>query len=448
MAEFFRMPAATPTMEVGRLSRWVCAEGAQLSFGTVIAEVETDKNVAEIEVFDDGVLLKILVEADKDVPVGTPIAIVGSAGEDISALLASASSTATASTAPTTPTTTHAPPPTPQVSTETSSTSVGMAGPAARVKAEEAGVALQSVKGSGPHGRVMSGDIAKPTANSKTSENAGVVSYAWQNKTVHGSIMEMPVQFTPAGNYPKRRTTASVTTATSSTDSSANTKQDKTISNSMMRKTIANRLKQSYLDAPTFFLNAKFNCDNLVACRTQLKEAGNSVSYNDLVIKAVAKALEAVPGVNASWTEDAIIQHGRVDVGMAVALPEGLITPVIRNANTKGLVALSAETKSLVQKAKDRKLQTEEYTNSTFTISNLGMMQIEHFTAIINPPNAAILAIGSMQEEAVVVNGQLSVGWRMKVTMTCDHRVIDGALGAEFLQALRKFIEFPALLAG
>ena len=215
-----------------------------------------------------------------------------------------------------------------------------------------------------------------------------------------------------------------------------------------MRKTIANRLKQSYLDAPTFFLNAKFNCDNLVACRTQLKEAGNSVSYNDLVIKAVAKALEAVPGVNASWTEDSIIQHGRVDVGMAVALPEGLITPVIRNANTKGLVALSAETKSLVQKAKDRKLQTEEYTNSTFTISNLGMMQIEHFTAIINPPNAAILAIGSMQEEAVVVNGQLSVGWRMKVTMTCDHRVIDGALGAEFLQALRKFIEFPALLAG
>jgi pyruvate dehydrogenase E2 component (dihydrolipoamide acetyltransferase) len=215
----------------------------------------------------------------------------------------------------------------------------------------------------------------------------------------------------------------------------------------MMRKVIASRLKASYLDAPTFFLNAKLNCDNLVAFRTQMKAAGAAVSYNDLVIKAVAKALKDVPAVNASWTEEAIVQHGRVDVGMAVALPDGLITPVIRNADQKSLANLGAETKTLVQKAKDRKLSAEEYSDSTFTISNLGMMQIEHFTAIINPPNAAILAVGSMQQEPVVENGALGIGWRMKVTLTCDHRVIDGALGAEFLQAVRRYIEFPALLA-
>ena len=178
-----------------------------------------------------------------------------------------------------------------------------------------------------------------------------------------------------------------------------------------------------------------------------MKAAGQKVSYNDLVIKAAAKALKDVPGVNASWTDEAIIQHGRVDIGMAVALPDGLITPVVRNADQQSLASLAVQTRELAGRAKDRKLSAEEYSNSTFTISNLGMMQIEHFTAIINPPNAAILAVGSMQQEPVVVDGALTVGWRMKVTMTCDHRVIDGALGAEFLQAMRRYIEFPALLA-
>ena len=257
----------------------------------------------------------------------------------------------------------------------------------------------------------------------------------------HRSIMEMPVSFTPSKDYPKRRNTGTSTTVT------AEAAEDTVVANSMMRKVIASRLKESYLDAPAFFLNASFNCDNLVAFRNQMKAAGQKVSYNDLVIKAVAKALKDVPGVNASWTDEAIIQHGRVDVGMAVALPDGLITPVIRNADQQSLVSLAAQTRELAGKAKDRKLSAEEYSNSTFTISNLGMMQIEHFTAIINPPNAAILAVGSMQQEPVVVDGALTVGWRMKVTMTCDHRVIDGALGAEFLQAVRRYIEFPALLA-
>jgi pyruvate dehydrogenase E2 component (dihydrolipoamide acetyltransferase) len=252
--------------------------------------------------------------------------------------------------------------------------------------------------------------------------------------------MEMPVSFTPSKAYPKRRNTG----ASSTTQA---TESDTVVTNSTMRKVIASRLKESYLDAPTFFLNARLNCDNLVAFRNQMKAAGQKVSYNDLVIKAVAKALKDVPGVNASWTNEAIIQHGRVDIGMAVALPDGLITPVIRDADKQSLVSLASQTRELAGRAKDRKLSAEEYSNSTFTISNLGMMQIEHFTAIINPPNAAILAIGSMQQEPVVVDGSLTVGWRMKITMTCDHRVIDGALGAEFLQAVRRYIEFPALLA-
>jgi len=424
MAEFFMMPAASPTMEVGRLANWICEEGASVEFGTVLAEVETDKATAEIESFDSGVLLKILCPAGSDVPVGTPIAIIGEAGEDISALLQEFQSGTPSAEIPKV--------------VENTATAPVKAGPAARVQADKSGVALDSVKGSGPRGRVLSKDLTKG-ASSTSVANGEVEHYTWQGQKLHDSIMEMPVHFKPAGNYPTRRSLQGGAQSTTLTETVVN--------NSMMRKTIASRLKESYLDAPTFFLNAKFDCTNLVNYRNQLKESGLTISYNDLMIKAVAKALVDVPAVNASWTDEAIIQHGRVDIGMAVALPDGLITPVIRNANQKGLAVLASETKDLATKAKNRKLQPEEYSNSTFTISNLGMMKIEHFTAIINPPNAAILAVGSMQQEPVVENGALSIGWRMKVTMTCDHRVIDGALGAGFLLALRKYIEFPALLA-
>lgn len=426
MADFFLMPAASPTMEVGRLANWICAEGDAVEFGTIVAEVETDKATAEIESFDEGIILKILQPAGADVAVNSPIAIIGSKGEDISDLVAQFESgafqTGTSNAVE-------------EVSTPTSSSTPApvKAGPGARVQADAAGIDLSGVTGSGPRGRVMSTDI-----NKKSSGTAETTHYTWQNQALHDSIMEMPIGFTPSKSYPNRRGSATPTTFSAESVS---------VPNSMMRKVIASRLKASYLDAPTFFLNAKMNCDNLVAFRTQMKAAGAAVSYNDLVIKAVAKALKDVPAVNASWTEEAIIQHGRVDVGMAVALPDGLITPVIRNADQKALADLGAETKTLVQKAKDRKLSAEEYSDSTFTISNLGMMQIEHFTAIINPPNAAILAVGSMQQESIVENGVLGIGWRMKVTLTCDHRVIDGALGAEFLQALRRYIEYPALLA-
>lgn len=433
MAEFFMMPAASPTMEVGRLANWICAEGDAVEFGTVVAEVETDKATAEIESFDDGVLLKILQPAGSDVAVGTPIAIIGEEDDDISSLVAQFESGATSVT-PAPKEEASAPAPNPE---PVQSTGPVKAGPGARVQADASGVSLSSVKGTGPNGRVLSSDIHPKSTGAADTED-----YTWHGQSLHGSIMEMPVSFTPSKAYPKRRNSG----AGSGLQSVA-TGEDTVVANSMMRKVIASRLKESYLDAPTFFLNARFNCDNLVAFRNQMKAAGQKVSYNDLVIKAAAKALKDVPGANASWTDEAIIQHGRVDVGMAVALPDGLITPVIRNADIQSLASLAVQTRELAGRAKERKLSAEEYSNSTFTISNLGMMQIEHFTAIINPPNAAILAVGSMQQEPVVVDGTLTVGWRMKVTMTCDHRVIDGALGAEFLQAMRRYIEFPALLA-
>lgn len=430
MAEFFLMPAASPTMKIGRLVGWSVKEGDEVSFGTILAEVETDKATAEIESFDDGVVLKILRQGGDDVAVNTPIAIIGAeAEEDISALIAEFESGKFDAGAEEDGTVA-------EDTAETSTPEKIKAGPSARVAADQHGISLSSVQGTGPRGRIMSADVKN--AATPRGEKGKVLPYTFGTNPLNESIMEMPISFTPSQNYPKRRTKTGTVASNVSED----------IPNSMMRKTIARRLKESYLDAPVFFLNAHLDCDNLVAFRSQLKEAGLKVSYNDLVIKAVAKALRDVPGVNASWSEEAITQHGDVHIGMAVAIPDGLITPVIRNADKKGLSDIGQEARELAGKARDRKLQSEDYSGSTFTISNLGMMKIEHFTAIINPPNAAILAVGSMQQEPVVKAGELSVGWRMKVTMTCDHRVIDGALGAEFLLALRKYIEFPALLAG
>jgi pyruvate dehydrogenase E2 component (dihydrolipoamide acetyltransferase) len=214
-----------------------------------------------------------------------------------------------------------------------------------------------------------------------------------------------------------------------------------------MRRTIARRMQESYIGAPTFFLTVAFDCDGLVAFRGQLKAAGVKVSYNDILMKATARALRDVPAINASWGPDEIVQHGEVNIGMAVALDGGLIVPVVRDVDQKGLSQIASETRELAGRARELRLKPEEYQGSTFTISNLGMMGIEHFTAIINQPNSAILAVGGLQQEPVVRDGVLTVGWRMRVTMTCDHRVIDGALGSTFLQVVRKYIENPVLLA-
>jgi pyruvate dehydrogenase E2 component (dihydrolipoamide acetyltransferase) len=440
MAEIFVMPQASPTMEVGTILAWRKAEGDALKPQDVIAEVETDKAAMEIEVFDNGVLLKILVEEGDEVPAGAPIAIIGTkADEDISDLLAKAKAGAPA--APAAPKAAEA--------------------PAAPAKAEPA---------------------PAPKAAPVAAAKVGLTAPAWAGKSLDDSIMEMPsfvyeAPAEPAGDLPRSvRAAPAARRAARELDVDLTTVEgtgprgrvlrgdvekahsrpapavvsgqaDEVVRNSQMRKTIAKRLKAVWLDAPVFYLTAQFKCDNLVAFRSQLKDAGVKVSYNDLVVKACAKALRDVPAVNASWGDDAITRHGSVHVGIAVALPDGLITPVLRNADQKGLAAIASETRDLATRARDRKLGADEYQGSTFTISNLGMMGIDQFTAIINPPEAVILAVGGMQQEPVVENGALSIGWRMKVTLTCDHRVVDGALGAEFLQAVRRYIETPALLA-
>jgi pyruvate dehydrogenase E2 component (dihydrolipoamide acetyltransferase) len=267
----------------------------------------------------------------------------------------------------------------------------------ARKVAAARGVALETLRGSGPHGRIVKADVEQ------AATGAGI--------------------------------------------SSAPLRNDETVRNSQMRKAIARRLLTSHTEAPTFFLTARLTCDRLVDIRAQLKAGGLRVSYNDLLLRAVAKALVDVPEVNASWSEQAITRFGRVDIGVAVALKDGLITPVIRNADRKSVGQIGAETRSLAERAKSGKLEPDEYTGSTFTVSNLGMLQIEHFTAILNPPEAAILAVGALVREPIAAeDGSLYVSWQMKVTMTCDHRVIDGALGARYLQSLRGYIEQPALL--
>lgn len=445
MASFYEMPAISPTMELGILIEWKVKEGDKVSPQTVVAEIGTDKANMEAEVFDDGVILKLLVEEDDEIPPGYPILIWGkSADEDISGLLAEfekrkASKGGSAEAkpaaepkaepkaeAPAAPEPAPAAEPAPTASLEKSwagktlpnyffeprmdaglaltapsaTDSRIVASPLAKAVAKDKGIDLSRVQGSGPDGRIVRADVEEAAKRPAAAPAAG----------------------------PSR--------------------EDVVVKNTPIRKTIAKRLLQSHTDIPVFFLTAEFDVGNLVAFREQLKGAlDQKVSYNDLIIAAVGRALRAVPEANASWGEKAITRHGRVDVGMAVAIDGGLITPVIRDADRKPIDQIARETRELASRARDQKLAPEEYTGGTFSVSNLGMMGIKQFTAIINPPESAILAIGAMDQRPVVVNGELTVGWRLDVTMSCDHRVLDGAVGATFLQALRRYLENPVLLA-
>jgi pyruvate dehydrogenase E2 component (dihydrolipoamide acetyltransferase) len=427
MAEFYNMPQASPTMEQGTLLKWLKAEGDVLAPQDVIGEVATDKAAMEIEVFDPGVMLKHLVEEGAIVPAGHPIAIIGvKPDEDISALLAefeaisaaaaepaAAQPEAAAPATPAAPVAPAAPAKTgytpvqwmgqdlpsgiiegPGIFTMATTSPTARASALARRMALAKGVDLQSVRGSGPHGRVLKADVL-------------------------ASAPPPPIAMRPG--------------------------EDTVVPNSPMRSTIATRLKASWLDSPAFYLTASYDCDDFVALRTRLKaeHPDKKVSFNDLLLKCIASALVDVPEVNASWSDTAITHHGNVDIGVAVALPDGLITPVVRDADEKSVFDIAQEVRDLAGKAKAMKLMPEQYTGATFTVSNLGMMNIEQFTAILNPPAGAILAVGALKQEAIVVDGELGTGWRMRVTMTCDHRVIDGALGARFLAKLREYIESP-----
>lgn len=416
MAEIVYMPKLSDTMTEGVVATWNKNVGDTVKAGEVLAEIETDKATMEFESFYDGVLLHIGVETGKAAPVNSILAIIGQAGEDISAALASAGESAP-SPAVEAPKTEAAPAPAPVASPVAATPAPAVttapvsnnnngrvfASPLAKKLASEKGIDIQSVAGTGESGRIVKRDVDHYTP------------------------------YTPA-----ERT---FSTAPSGVESFT----DEPVS--QMRKTIARRLAESKFTAPHFYLTMDINMDQAISSRKALNSLdGVKVSFNDLVVKAVAMALKQNPGVNSSWMGDFIRRNQHVHIGVAVAVEDGLLVPVIRHADTKGLVQISAEVREYAQKAKDKKLQPSDWEGNTFTISNLGMFGIESFTAIVNPPDSCILAIGGIKEVPVVKNGQVVPGNVMKVTLSCDHRVVDGATGSAFLQTFKTYMENPAAM--
>jgi pyruvate dehydrogenase E2 component (dihydrolipoamide acetyltransferase) len=439
MAQFLRMPQATPTMTSGVLGKWAVAEGATLTAGSVVGAVETDKAAMDIEVFDKTTVLKLLAKEGDEVAVDAPIAILGNTGEDISALLAEY---AAAKSAPAAAPVEAAPPAAPALAPVAAVAPPPVAAPAARPGVvptltwmgraipdaimEPLGVYVAAAADSGR--RIVASPLAKAIAADK-----GVALQSVTGSGPGGRIVAADVEAAAAA--PKA---ATVTTVAG--------KADTTVRATQMRKTIARRLTDVHQQVPVFYLTSTFDASGFVTLKEQAGKRGIKISYNDLLLKAVAQALVDVPECNAAWQGESILRRGAVDISVAVALPEGLITPVIRSAETKSVRQIATEVRELAGRAKEGKLLPEEYTGGSFSVSNLGMFEIDHFTAILNPPEAGILAVGSVQQVPVVENGALTVGWRMKVTMTCDHRVIDGALGARFLAALRGYVELPAMM--
>lgn len=433
-------------MEEGRLVKWLKNEGDQVKSGDVLAEVETDKAVMELVARGDGIIRKRIANEGDSSPVGTLLAVIGSADENVDAIVGNAApaaqpaaaeaaaapagaaapapapaqaAPAPAPAAPPPPAPAAAAPPPPPAPPPAAAPTDGRrprSSPLARRLASERGIELSRLQGSGPGGRIVKKDI----------ENAPKQAPAAQAPAAAAAkpAKEAPQRFiTRDGDY-----------------------QD--IALSQIRKTIARRLGESIGPVPTFYLTAEFDAEKAASLRNELKELGDEykISFNDIVIKAVANALSEHPESNAHWLGDHIRYFNRVHVGMAVAIPDGLITPVIFDADRKTIGQISAESKALAGLARQRKLTPEQYTGSTFSVSNLGMFGIDQFTGIINPPEAGLLAIGGVEPKAVVVDGEIQVRQRMRVTMSCDHRVIDGATGAKFLQTVKLFFENPLLL--
>jgi len=415
------MEALSPTMEEGQLVRWLKAEGDTVSTGDVLAEIETDKATMELVARGEGVLRKILLREGATAPVGEVIGVIGQTGEDISSFEGGGG--APDSTSPVeTDVSTEGPAeetagsPGEAVSTEAATTEAGervKASPLARRLAVEANLDLLSLPGSGPGGRIVVRDVEAALAGGLSS-----VGIPGASESV-GSRRPSGVEF-----------------------------EDQPLS--QMRKTIAKRLVESLGPVPHFFLRITPDMSRTLEARGRvnglLEPHGEKVSINDFILKATANALAMHPDVNAQWTGNGIRRHFRVHLGVAVAVEDGLITPVIRDANRKGLAQISREVRELAARGREKKLQPDEYTGSTFSVSNLGMFGIHEFTGIINPPEAGILAVGGIEETPVVEDGLVVVRPRMKVTMSCDHRVIDGATGARFLQTLKEMLEEPAAI--
>ena len=416
MAEVIYMPKLSDTMTEGVVASWLKKVGDAVKSGELLAEIETDKATMEFESFYDGVLLHIGVETGKSAPVNALLAIIGQAGEDISSILNAAPSAEPAKTeevkpAPVvetpapkaTPAPAAVPVSAPKITPKPAVNNDRVyASPLAKKLAEEKGIDLQYVSGSGENGRIVKRDVdhymPHPNGVSASAGNSG-----------------------------------GLTTETYT---------DEPIS--QMRKTIARRLAESKFTAPHFYLTLDIHMDNAMAFRTSVNATeGYKISFNDIVVKAVALSLRKHPTVNSSWMGDFIRRNQHVNIGVAVAVEDGLLVPVVRFADTKGFMQISAEVKDFAGRAKDKKLQPADWEGNTFTISNLGMFGIESFTAIVNPPDSCILAVGGIKEVPVVKNGQVVPGNVMKVTLSCDHRVVDGASGSAFLQTFKNYMENP-----
>jgi pyruvate dehydrogenase E2 component (dihydrolipoamide acetyltransferase) len=414
MAEIIYMPKLSDTMTEGVVAEWTKKVGDKVASGEVLAEIETDKATMEFESFYDGVLLHIGVEKGQTAPVNSVLAVIGQAGEDISTLLAGTSAPAAAPVK-------EEPKP-----AATAPTPVPVAAPVAPAAVTPAPAPVASSNG---NGRVIASPLAKKIAEEKGIDIAAVAGTGEAGRIVKRDV-DHYVPYTPA----QRSFTAAPAGEESFTDENI----------SQMRKTIARRLAESKFTAPHFYLTLDIDMDNAMKARKSLNAMeGVKVSFNDMVIKAVAMALKQHPTVNSSWLGDVIRRNHHVHIGVAVAVDEGLLVPVVRFADSKGLTQIGAEVKDYAQKAKDKKLQPSDWEGNTFTISNLGMFGIESFTAIVNPPDSCILAVGGIKEVPVVKNGSVVPGNVMKVTLSCDHRVVDGASGAAFLQTFKNYMENP-----
>ncbi|MCO7738685.1 pyruvate dehydrogenase complex dihydrolipoamide acetyltransferase [Brucella intermedia] len=433
------MPALSPTMEEGNLSKWLVKEGDKIAPGDVIAEIETDKATMEVEAVDEGTIAKIVVPAGSEgVKVNALIAILAEEGEDVAAAAKGAASAPKAEAKAETPKEEPKPAaapvaaPAPAKAEQPAAANKGdrvFASPLARRIAKESGVDIAVVKGTGPHGRVVQRDVEAALA-------AGGVKAA----------------------APKAEAVSATASKPMSDDAVLKLFEEGTyeiVPHDGMRKTIARRLVESKQAVPHFYLTIDCELDALLALRSQINAAAPMIktekgevpayklSVNDLVIKAVALALRDIPEANVSWTEGGMVKHKRADVGVAVSIPGGLITPIVRQSESKTLSAISNEMKDLAKRARDRKLKPEEYQGGSTSVSNLGMFGVKDFAAIINPPHATIFAIGAGEQRAVVKNGEIKVATVMSVTLSTDHRAVDGALAAELAQAFKRHIENP-----
>ena len=435
------MPALSPTMTEGKLAKWHVKEGDKVTSGNVVCEIETDKATMEVEAVDEGVVGKIVVpEGTEGVKVNAIIAVLLEEGEDAASIKvpdATASPAPAAAPAPQAaapaaaapapqPAKPAAPPAAPQPAAQAAPPAGDgarlFASPLAKRIAKEMNVDLRAVKGSGPGGRVVKADV-------ETAAKAG---------TARPARAGAPAAAAPASGAPRPPTPPPFVMPSGET---------RKVPHTAIRKIIARRMLESKQLVPHFYLTVDYEIDALLAARTAINAKGKAkISVNDMIIKACAMALRDHPDVNASWTETEMIQYGNVDISVAVATDRGLVTPIVRQADLKGLARISAEMKDLAARAKEGKLKLDEFQGGGFTISNLGMFGIKDFAGIINPPQAAIIAVGAGEERAVVRDGKMVIRNMMSCTLSVDHRVVDGALGAQFLQTLRSYIEQPATM--